>query len=313
MLMIAAFGMVPITADEVIASPPQLNISMSTNVFSEDDIATVTVKLANGDGLAGIQFDLQYDTEIFEYVADSAQVNTKVKSMSFGDNFINVNSVTGVVRFISVCSSDYIGTGYSGISSVLTLKFKALAAKDYSATITGTGKTSAAGDPFTFSNEIVGNISAESVELASASINVTVLASVGGSGVTSQIPDDKREVTVTFYTPGTTTEVASATAQFGVAFSVEVDPGTYDIAYSSPSFLTVKQADVEVEDGTTLTMPTLTVGDVNGDKTIDIQDLNILLNNFNQIKTDLTDLNNDGTIDIQDLNILLNNFNQKEN
>jgi hypothetical protein len=59
----------------------------------------------------------------------------------------------------------------------------------------------------------------------------------------------------------------------------------------------------------TLTAVTVTAkpGDLNGDNTVDITDLSILLSNFNTSNS-VADCNKDGIVDILDLSILLSNF-----
>jgi hypothetical protein len=52
-------------------------------------------------------------------------------------------------------------------------------------------------------------------------------------------------------------------------------------------------------------------GDLNKDGTVNIKDLNMLLDNYNKSGSDLDgDINNDGTVNIKDLNLLLDNYNK---
>jgi hypothetical protein len=50
-------------------------------------------------------------------------------------------------------------------------------------------------------------------------------------------------------------------------------------------------------------------GDLNGDNTVNIQDLSILLSNYNTANTS-ADINNDGTVNVLDLSILLSHYGQ---
>src|SRR6185503_11693441 len=50
-------------------------------------------------------------------------------------------------------------------------------------------------------------------------------------------------------------------------------------------------------------------GDLNNDNTVNIQDLSILLSNYNTTNTS-ADINNDGTVNVLDLSILLSYYGQ---
>lgn len=109
-----------------------------------------------------------------------------------------------------------------------------------------------------------------------------------------------------------------------------VTPGVYDLVVSKSGCLdyTIRNVVVTAE-GLDLTSHsnaavkniTLLAGDVNGDGSIDVSDLNIVWNtgNFNKLSTDaeqaLTDVDGNGTVDVSDLNIVWNavNFNKGKN
>ena len=103
--------------------------------------------------------------------------------------------------------------------------------------------------------------------------------------------------------------------------------GTYDLVIVKAAHLTYTVKNVKVEDmaldltkltGKPYQTITMLCGDINGDRSINADDLNIVWNaaNFNKALADatnkLTDINGDGSVNADDLNIVWNaaNFNK---
>ena len=128
-----------------------------------------------------------------------------------------------------------------------------------------------------------------------------------------------------------TATVAAPTAAGGQAeqsFSfASVAMGTYDLVIVKAAHLTYTVKNVKVEDmaldltkltGKPYQTITMLCGDINGDRSINADDLNIVWNaaNFNKALADatnkLTDINGDGSVNADDLNIVWNaaNFNK---
>jgi len=144
-----------------------------------------------------------------------------------------------------------------------------------------------------------------------------------GKSVTVQLKQGDTEM----YTATVTTPTA-ASGQAEQSFSIStVAPGTYDLVVTKDAHLKYTVKNVKVE-GTDLDLTSLTdepfstitmlAGDINGDGSINADDLNIVWNaaNFNKsvgdAKEKLTDINGDGSVNADDLNIVWNaaNFNK---
>lgn len=145
----------------------------------------------------------------------------------------------------------------------------------------------------------------------------------------------KKDCTVTLYTAGTTSAVKSVTVtgnnasdQVTQDFTIAgVAPGTYDLVITKPAHLkyTVKNLvvgssslDLTARSGKPYRTISMIVGDLDGDGSINVSDLNVLWDaaSFNK-NTDaaakpLSDLNGDGNVNVSDLNILwdASNFNK---
>ena len=145
----------------------------------------------------------------------------------------------------------------------------------------------------------------------------------------------KKDCTVTLYAAGTTSAVKSVTVtgnnasdQVTQDFTIAgVAPGTYDLVITKPAHLkyTVKNLvvgssslDLTAQSGKPYRTISMIVGDLDGDGSINVSDLNVLWDaaSFNK-NTDaaakpLSDLNGDGNVNVSDLNILwdASNFNK---
>ena len=145
----------------------------------------------------------------------------------------------------------------------------------------------------------------------------------------------KKDCTVTLYAAGTTSAVKSVTVNGNNAsdqvtqdFTIAgVAPGTYDLVITKPAHLkyTVKNLvvgssslDLTAQSGKPYRTISMIVGDLDGDGSINVSDLNVLWDaaSFNK-NTDaaakpLSDLNGDGNVNVSDLNILwdASNFNK---
>lgn len=92
----------------------------------------------------------------------------------------------------------------------------------------------------------------------------------------------------------------------------------YKLVVTRGGYLTLTKANVTVEDGTAL--PTLDIkkcaGDVDGNKTINVYDLNFLLTDFNKtaggLAKEFSDLDANGAVNVYDMNYLLGNFNRND-
>lgn len=153
---------------------------------------------------------------------------------------------------------------------------------------------------------------------------VTVSGSVSVSNAT-------KATTVELYGQGTTTNpvytvtipAASSGGSAKREFSLDgVAEGTYDLKVTQEGHTTYWLTGVPVGSDP-LTLPetlALPCGDINGDGSINIDDLGILIssNNYNKdsatAENKMTDLNGDGSINIDDLGIILSssNYNKSE-
>ena len=111
----------------------------------------------------------------------------------------------------------------------------------------------------------------------------------------------------------TTTAMAPGTAAFvllPIKSTNYID--TFEIRLSDITFTSTNDGvGTEELDPITVTMHVLDLGDVNGDKIVDISDVNALINYILELETDLTnfgvgDIDNDGKIDISDVNAVIN-------
>lgn len=106
--------------------------------------------------------------------------------------------------------------------------------------------------------------------------------------------------------------------QSGAAPLTMLPRGSYDLTVSRDVHLLYTAKSIAITGNRQLDTITLLVGDLNGDGSIDVSDLNIVWNaaNYNQAasaaENPLTDLNGDKTVDVSDLNILWNaaNYNK---
>ena len=168
----------------------------------------------------------------------------------------------------------------------------------------------------------VGNIDLP-VKSKGVSVNGKVLSYNPGNATTIQLMQDG----VKMYTAAVTTPTA-ASGQAEQSFSfASVAAGKYDLVVVKAAHLAYTVKGVEVGDtdldlttmtGKAYSTITLLCGDINGDRSINADDLNIVWNaaNFNKsvgdAKEKLTDINGDGSVNADDLNIVWNaaNFNK---
>ena len=92
-------------------------------------------------------------------------------------------------------------------------------------------------------------------------------------------------------------------------FLLELLPGSYEVRFSFPGYLSRRISGVEVQAGETsdLGLISLLGGDVNGDETISASDLAQVASHFNTMDSPL-DINGDGRVDIYDLVLVGLNF-----
>ena len=191
--------------------------------------------------------------------------------------------------------------------------------------------------------ENMGRIDNQSFHLKMKVGSDTVNLNTAGSSGTYTFPETEivgYEVSgqVTSYNPGNSslqvklsdgtenytaalTKISDGSGQITQRFTFAVvKPGVYDLVITKDAHLTYTIKGVRVTSSDLdLTMHTndaisaikMIVGDVNGDGTVDVADLNMLWNaaNYGKAVTDankLMDVNNDGTIDVADLNIVWN-------
>lgn len=127
-------------------------------------------------------------------------------------------------------------------------------------------------------------------------------------------------VHVDFYAAGNNITPAFSydvsTDQNGIFTINNVPLGTYTIAVkNSHTLKRVKSAQAIIGGNNSINFDPLLEGDVNNDNFIILQDLSILVNNFNKIVGNpgvdgRADLNGDGFITLADLSLLVNNFNK---
>lgn len=165
-----------------------------------------------------------------------------------------------------------------------------------------------------------------------------VLARKAGVSVKGKVAsyNGSHDFTVTLYQAGSETVVGTPLTVFGNGASEQteqeftipnVPKGTYDLVVTKSAHLKYTVKNVTVGDApldlTTLTGKpystiTLLCGDINGDRSINVTDLNTVWDaaNFNKDATkaanQLTDINGDGSVNVSDLNIIWDaaNFNK---
>ncbi|HZJ98611.1 MAG TPA: dockerin type I domain-containing protein, partial [Tissierellaceae bacterium] len=157
-------------------------------------------------------------------------------------------------------------------------------------------------DPFTITWE----------EALIATGNIQGYASWGKVGDDSGIKVTAKE--------GDTTIAETHTGTDG-GFELSLDAGIYDIVLSKSGYLERKISNVVVIQDLPTNLAnndnpiSLLAGDINGDKSINANDLSVLLAAFNKTTSDAgyneaADLNGDGSINANDLSMLLSNFNK---
>ena len=131
--------------------------------------------------------------------------------------------------------------------------------------------------------------------------------------------NDKSGITVTVKQGGSIIDEAN-TNRDGL-FEFLLDAGTYNFIISRSGYLERTIANVNVTMGSLTNLSnfdnpiSLLAGDVNGDRSINANDLSVLLAAFNKTTSDsdyniAADLNGDGSINANDLSVLLSNFNK---
>ena len=117
-----------------------------------------------------------------------------------------------------------------------------------------------------------------------------------------------------------TTDTSSGSGQTTQTFRIpKVAPGIYDLVVSKPAHLSYTVKGVQITNGeldltqhkkAEVAVITLPAGDVNGDGTINSEDLNMVWKPSNYLKgasaaeNRITDVNGDGTINSEDLNVI---------
>ena len=117
-----------------------------------------------------------------------------------------------------------------------------------------------------------------------------------------------KPVTITVLDAGNVV-VGTETVSGDGTFSLDVPAGTYTVVASASGFLRA-QASVTITDGTTTTLPdiTLLAGDIDGNDVIDQFDAMTIGMSYNTTTPAAADLNNDGTINVLDLELLAQNY-----
>jgi hypothetical protein len=198
--------------------------------------------------------------------------------------------------------------------------------------VTYVDQATVAGGAVTFGAFIPKQLPDSTVFVTADSLSVPLaIGHITGFGVAGKIAiqsyDPKKPITVTLYEAGKAKKVdvftfdaaASGAGQQTFAFEFEnIIDGDYDLVVSKPGHvdfkitnLKVEGADVDLTQHSKAEIRTITlaVGDMNGNKSVNIQDLNVILANFLKSAGASTNANADidgnGSINIQDLSILI--------
>jgi hypothetical protein len=198
--------------------------------------------------------------------------------------------------------------------------------------ITYIDQATAVNGSVTFDKFIPRQLPDSTVFVAAESFSAPIaVGGIKGFGVSGKISvksyDPKKPVTVTLYEAGTQIVVdtftfetqTSGSGQTTLSFEFEnIIDGDYDLTVSKPGHVDFKITNLRVNgEDVDLTQHNkaeireivLTAGDLNGNNSVNIQDLNVILANFLK-NADMStnanaDINGNGVINIQDLSILI--------
>lgn len=319
--------------DAVYSSDP-LVLSMKAEPAAESGYIDVTVNADSNSGVDAASFCVDYDSERFSLVT-AEDMGLLGEPLDINQDFSQERYHCGWIYNPENKEVPHSRDELPGSTGTLIkLKFKVKS---------GTGS----GDyHFSISDPDAGYTLQDSAGTL-IEHQVAILASgcsytLDGVAITGQVRsyDPKKATKIELCVPGTDTVVynttitasASGSGQMNQTFTLnDVSAGTYDLVVSKEGHLPYKITGIEIADAyidltehsdPKVRLITLLAGDINGDGTINVNDLNLVWNarNYNKRVLDygvntLTDINGDGNINVNDLNVVWNaqNYNKGKN
>jgi len=118
----------------------------------------------------------------------------------------------------------------------------------------------------------------------------------------------EKPVTVSLFNADSS-PAGSVTANLDGTFSLTAPAGSYTVFATASGYLSA-QASVTLTDGSTTTMPTISLlaGDIDNNNVIDQFDAMTIGMSYNSSTPTAADLNNDGVINVLDLELLAGNY-----